>query len=59
MRPCQHCQQRRVGCHIDCPQGKAQDIENAAKRAFLRKHNYPSADEVLCEGVKRRKKRYG
>jgi hypothetical protein len=53
------CEFRRVGCHADCEAGKAQERENAAKKAYIRKHNYPDADEVLRAGMERRKKRYG
>lgn len=59
MRPCMGCEPRRIGCHADCPAGKAQERENAAKKAYIRKHNYPDADEVLRAGMERRKKRYG
>lgn len=46
MRPCMGCELRRIGCHADCPAGKAQERENAAKKAYIRKHNHPDAYEV-------------
>lgn len=57
MSPCKNCELRRIGCHAECPAGKAQERENAAKREHLRNHNYSSAEDFLYRSAEKRRRK--